>query len=160
METRVIASPFILTSIRRNQNDSWSVINEDCQGRNRPTPSPLASRRRAHINTETWSFKRNSTFLRKQDGKAISIVLPFRQNFMTLLHFPETLSRVILALLGSVFQTNLSDTRQIFKSARNRNNDQTENSVIYNIIHLGNPQTSVCGKTPQRRKQEHGETLK
>ena len=47
-----------------------------------------------------------------------------------------------------------------FKPARNRNNDQTENSVIYNIIHLENPQTSVCGKTPQRRKQEHGETLK
>ena len=69
----------------------------------------------------------------KQDVKAISIVLPFRQNFMTLLHFPETLSRVILALLGSVFQTNISDSRQVFKSARNRNNDQTENSVSYNI---------------------------
>ena len=79
---------------------------------------------------------------------------------MTLLHFPETLSRVVLALPGSVFQTNLSDTRQIFKSARNRNNDQTENSVNYNIRHLENPQTSVCEKTPQRRKQEHGETLK
>ena len=69
----------------------------------------------------------------KQDVKAISIVLPFRQNFMTLLDFPETLSRVILALLDSVFQTNLSDSRQVFKSARNRNNDQTENSVSYNI---------------------------
>jgi hypothetical protein len=69
----------------------------------------------------------------KQDVKAISIVLPFRQNFMTLLDFPETLSRVILALLGNVFQTNLSDIRQVFKSARNRNNDQTENSVSYNI---------------------------
>ena len=69
----------------------------------------------------------------KQDVKAISIVLPFRQNFMTLLDFPETLSRVILALLGSVFQTNISDSRQVFKSARNRNNDQTENSVSYNI---------------------------
>ena len=69
----------------------------------------------------------------KQDVKAISIVLPFRQNFMTLLDFPETLSRVILALLGSVFQTNLSDSRQVFKSAHNRNNDQTENSVSYNI---------------------------
>ena len=69
----------------------------------------------------------------KQDVKAISIVLPFRQNFMTLLDFPETLSRVILALLGSVFQTNLSDSRQVFKSARNRNNDQTENSVSYNL---------------------------
>jgi hypothetical protein len=69
----------------------------------------------------------------KQDVKAISIVLPFRQNFMTLLDFSETLSRVILALLGSVFQTNLSDSRQVFKSARNRNNDQTENSVSYNI---------------------------
>ena len=95
----------------------------------------------------------------KQDVKAISIVLPFRQNFMTLLDFPETLSRVILALLGSVFQTNLSDSRQVFKSARNRNIDQTENSVSYNIRHLENPQTSVCGKTPQRRKQKHGETL-
>jgi len=52
---------------------------------------------------------------------------------MTLLDFPETLSRVTLALLGSVFQTNLSDIRQVFKSARNRNNDQTENSVSYNI---------------------------
>ena len=124
---------FILTSIRRNQNDSCSVINEGCLGRNRPTPSLLASRRRAHINTETWSFKRKSTFLRKQDGKAISTVLPFRQNFMTLLHFPETLSLVILALLGSVFQTNLSDTIQIFKSARNRNNDKTENSVSYKL---------------------------
>ncbi len=71
--------------------------------------------------------------MRKQDVKAISIVLPFRQNFMTLLDFPETLSRVILALLGNVFQTNLSDIRQVFKSARNRNNDQTENSVSYNI---------------------------
>ena len=69
----------------------------------------------------------------KQDVKAISIVLPFRQNIMTLLDFPETLSRVILALLGSVFQTNLSDSRQVFKSACNRNNDQTENSVSYNI---------------------------
>ena len=69
----------------------------------------------------------------KQDVKAISIVLPFRQNIMTLLDFPETLSRVILALLGSVFQTNLSDSRQVFKSARNRNNDQKENSVSYNI---------------------------
>ena len=69
----------------------------------------------------------------KQDVKAISIVLPFKQNFMTLLDFPETLSRVILALLGSVFQTNISDSRQVFKSARNRNNDQTENSVSYNI---------------------------
>ena len=48
----------------------------------------------------------------KQDVKAISIVLPFRQNFMTLLDFPETLSRVTLALLSSVFQTNLSDIRQ------------------------------------------------
>jgi len=27
--------------------------------------------------------------MRKQDVKAISIVLPFRQNFMTLLHFPR-----------------------------------------------------------------------
>ena len=87
-------------------------------------------------------FKRNSTFMMKQDVKAImmkqdvkaiSIVLPFMQNFMTLLDFPETLSRVILALLGSVFQTNLSDTRQVFKSARNRNNDQTENSVSYKL---------------------------
>jgi len=78
---------------------------------------------------------------------------------MTLLDFPETLSRVTLALLGSVFQTNLSDIRQVFKSARNRNNDQTENSVSYNIWHLENSQTSLFLKTLNReninRRKRH-----
>ena len=60
------------------------------------------------------------------------ILLPFRQS-VGVVAIPETLSRVILALLGSVFQTNLSDIRQVFKSARNRNNDQAENSVSYNL---------------------------
>ena len=41
---------YILTSIRRNQKDSWSVINEDSKGRNAlPSPSQNASRRRAYI---------------------------------------------------------------------------------------------------------------
>jgi len=45
---------YILTSIRRNQKDSWSVINEDSKGRNAlPSPSQNASRRQAYINTET-----------------------------------------------------------------------------------------------------------
>lgn len=45
-----------------------------------------------------------------------------------------------------------------FQPARNSNN-QTENSVGYNVWRLENPQTSLFGKTPQRRKQKHGKTL-
>jgi hypothetical protein len=123
-------------------------------------PLPKGEPKASTYKTETWRLKRKSTFLRKQDRKSSFYCIAFQAKFYGIAALPETLSRVILALLGSVFLTNLSDTKQVFKSARNRNNDQTENSVIYNIIHLGNPQTSVCGKTPQRRKQEHGETLK
>ena len=43
--------------------------------------------------------------LRKIEERAVLMVLPFRQSFVSLALLPETSSRVTLALLGSVFQT-------------------------------------------------------
>ncbi len=44
-------------------------------------------------------------FMRKRDEKAEFMVLPFRHSFVSSSHYPETSSRVALALLGSVFLT-------------------------------------------------------
>ena len=76
----------------------------------RPNLSQNASRRRAHKFNKKhrgtrFTEKGYAFFLRKRNEKAVLMVLPFRQSFVSLALLPETSSRVTLALLGSVFQT-------------------------------------------------------
>ena len=77
-----------------------------------PNPFLSASRRRAHIKTQRIEIpEKVYGLLRKRDGKNCIYCIAFQAKFHSMLHHPETLSRVILALLGSVFHTNSSDTR-------------------------------------------------